>query len=77
MRLYGDDTPVHLVVRSHFTGEQPTEAQVYVLKLLVNGVEHTSPIVDRSVLIAAARDIGEATLDFYLTASPQSGLCVR
>lgn len=44
---------------------------VFVQKLLVNGVEYTSPFIDRSVLAAS----GGATLEFYMQSTPASGLC--
>ncbi len=45
---------------------------VFVQKLLVNGKEYTSPFIDRSVLAAE----GSVTLEFYMQATPSSGLCM-
>jgi putative alpha-1,2-mannosidase len=44
---------------------------VYVGSLLVNGKEHRSPFIDRSVLAAP----GGCTLVFQMTAEPRSNLC--
>jgi putative alpha-1,2-mannosidase len=44
---------------------------VYVSRLLVNGVEHNTPFIDRSVLVAD----GGCKLEFYMSSVPQSGLC--
>jgi len=46
-------------------------ANVFVEKLLVNGVEHTSPIIDRSVLA----DPAGCTLEFFMSAVEKSSLC--
>ena len=48
-----------------------SEDNVYVQKLLVNGVEHNSPIIDRSVLAAP----GGCVLEFYMSSTEYSGLC--
>jgi putative alpha-1,2-mannosidase len=44
---------------------------VFVQRLLVNGVEHSSPFIDRSVLAAK----GGVTLEFFMQAEAASGLC--
>jgi predicted alpha-1,2-mannosidase len=44
---------------------------VYVEKLMVNGVEYKSPIIDRSVLTSKAGCV----LEFHMTNTPASGLC--
>lgn len=44
---------------------------VFVDKLLINGVEHTSPFIDRSVLVQP----GGCELEFFMTATESSGLC--
>ena len=63
-----------------FNGQTPTLTiktynnsphNVFVQRLLVNGVEHNSPFIDRSVLV----DESGATLEFYMQATPNSGLC--
>jgi putative alpha-1,2-mannosidase len=44
---------------------------VYVEKLLVNGVEHTSPFIDRSVLTSP----NGCKLEFFMSPVEFSGLC--
>lgn len=48
-----------------------SEENVFVEKLLVNGEEHSSPFIDRSILVAE----GGVTLEFTMTSIPLSGLC--
>jgi len=50
------------------TNNQSAE-NVYVSKLLVNGVEYTQPTIKRSVLAAGA------TLEFFMSAEPTTSLC--
>lgn len=44
---------------------------VFVERLLINGIEHSSTKVDRSVLAASEG----CRLEFYMSNIPQSGLC--
>ncbi len=44
---------------------------VNVEKLLVNGVEHKDPFISRDILAAK----GGVTLEFFMSATPFSGLC--
>jgi len=44
---------------------------VYVSSLLVNGKEHSSTVIDRSVLMNA----GGCRLEFVMSSVPESGLC--
>jgi putative alpha-1,2-mannosidase len=46
-------------------------ANVFVEKLLVNGVEWTQPFIDRSMLTNTAN----VKLEFYMHSAPTSGLC--
>lgn len=46
-----------------------SEENVFVEKLLVNGVELTEPFIERSVLVAGAK------LEFFMQSAPSSGLC--
>jgi len=48
---------------------------MYVKKLLINGVEHTQPILERSVLIGDETKGGLVLLEFFMTSIPKSGLC--
>lgn len=48
-----------------------SDVNVFVQKLLVNGVEHTSPIIDRSVLA----DPAGCTLEFFMSSVEHSSLC--
>ncbi len=44
---------------------------IFVERLLVNGVEHSSSFIDRSVLAAK----GGVSLEFFMHSEPTSGLC--
>ena len=44
---------------------------VFVEKLLVNGVEHNSPFIEREVLAS----LEGAKLEFFMHSAPSSGLC--
>ena len=48
-----------------------SQYNVYISKLLVNGVEHTSPYIEHADLISG----GNSKLEFFMTADPASGLC--
>lgn len=48
-----------------------SQGNVYVSKLLVNGVEHTSPYIEHADLISD----GNSKLEFFMSAEPASGLC--
>ena len=48
-----------------------SEDNVFVQKLLVNGKEHNTPIIDRSVLAAASGCV----LEYYMSNVEFSGLC--
>ena len=47
-----------------------SKENVYINRLYINGVEHNSPFIDRSVLVQQ-----ECKLEFYMTNTPISGLC--
>jgi putative alpha-1,2-mannosidase len=49
-----------------------SEVNVYVGRLLVNGEVHTSPMIDRSVLVQE----GGCKLEFFMSSAPISGLCL-
>ncbi len=59
------DSTLHVITYNN------SPENVFVQKLLVNGVEYREPFIDRSVLA----DVKGVTLEFYMTSEPVSTLC--
>ena len=51
-----------------------TEGNVYVEKLLINGIEYSDPFLEHSMLLGA-KGRGASKLEFYMSSTPYSGLC--
>ena len=68
VRLWGGEDGAALVVRAL----NNTQDNVYVSKLLVNGVEHSSTFVEHSALWNGGRG---SLLEFFMSSEPVSELC--
>lgn len=69
LKKLNSNRPSKLVIKTY----NNSDSNVFVQKLLVNGQEWTSPIIDRNVLVA--KDI--VTLEFYMQSTKASGLCAK
>jgi putative alpha-1,2-mannosidase len=68
--LGGEATPMVL----KFIVYANSPENVYIARLLIDGVEITKPFVDRSELLGDGTS-KQKTIEFYMSAAPRSGLC--
>lgn len=68
--LSGEPTPMALI----FIVYDNSPVNVYVARLLIDGVEVKKPFVDRSELLGDGSS-KQKTIEFYMSATPKSGLC--